>query len=79
MALSIPCAACGYRMQGNLVGVAFRQVVVDRNGHSFPVPDGLDEYVLCRTCAAYFERGFGELVARAQARQADTAARGAAS
>lgn len=77
MALSIPCAACGYRMQGNLVGVTFRQLVVDGNGRTFPVPDGLDEYVLCRTCAAYFERGFGELVAQAMARQADTAARGA--
>lgn len=78
MALSIPCAACGYRMQGNLVGVTFRQFVVDPGGRSFPVPDGQDQYVLCRTCAAYFERGFGELVDQALARQAHIAARGAA-
>jgi hypothetical protein len=66
-------------MQGNLVGVTFRQLVVDAGGRSFPVPDGLQQYVLCRTCAAYFERGFGALVDEALARQADTAARGAAS
>lgn len=78
MALSVPCAACGYRMQGNLVGVTFRQFVVDAGGRSFPVPDGQQQHVLCRTCAAYFERGFNELVDRALARQASTAARGAA-
>ena len=77
MARSIPCAACGYRMQGNLVGLTFRQLVVDEGGRSFPVPDGIDQYVLCRTCAAYFERGFGELVSQAMARQAETAERGA--
>lgn len=76
MALSIPCAACGYRMQGNLVGVTFRQFVVDRQGRTFPVPDGLDQYLFCRPCADYFERGFGQLVSRAMDRQADTAASG---
>ncbi|MDA0351567.1 MAG: hypothetical protein O3A10_05055 [Chloroflexi bacterium] len=79
MALSIPCAACGYRMQGNLVGVTFRPFVVDGQGRLFPVPDGLDQYLLCRTCARYFEHGFGELVGRAMARQADTAEHGALS
>jgi hypothetical protein len=65
-------------MQGNLVGVTFRQFVVDREGRSFPIPDGLDQYFLCRTCASYFERAFDELVARAMAWQADVAAGGGA-
>ena len=57
--------------------IKFRQFVVDRDGRRFPVPTGLDQYVLCRTCAVYFEYGFGELVDQALERQALTAERGA--
>ena len=78
MALLIPCAACGYRMQGNLVGVTFRQLVIDDRGRSFPVPDGIDQYFLCRTCAEYFEQGFNDLVTRALHWQANVAAGGGA-
>ena len=66
-------------MQGNLVGVTIRGLVIDPQGCLYPVPDGLSQYVLCRPCGEYFERGFGELTARAMMHQADTAANGAAS
>lgn len=77
MAFSIPCSACGYRMRGNLVGVTFRQFVLDGQDNLFPVPDGLNQYVLCRTCASYFERGFAILVDHATEQQARTEAEGA--
>jgi hypothetical protein len=77
MALSIPCAACGYRMQADLVGVTFKQFVVDNQGNAHAAPDGLNQYLLCRTCAEYFERAFADLEAIAVRRQAATAAQGA--
>ncbi len=76
MTLSIPCAACGYRMQSDLVGVTFKQFVIDNQGSSHAAPDGLDQYLLCRTCAEYFERAFADLEAIAVRRQAATAAQG---
>jgi hypothetical protein len=66
-------------MQGNLVGVTFRQFVVDKQGRPFPVPDGLDQHVLCRICAEYFEAAFNGLASRAAERQSARAARGGAS
>ena len=54
MVLSIPCAACGYRMQADLVGVTFKQFVIDNQGNSHAAPDGLVQHLLCRTCAEYF-------------------------
>jgi hypothetical protein len=77
MALSIPCAACGYRMQADLVGVTFKQFVIDNQGNSHAAPDGLVQHLLCRTCAEYFERAFADLEAIAVRRQAATAAQGA--
>jgi hypothetical protein len=76
MAFAIPCAACGYRMQGNLVGITFSDFVTDGMGRAVPVPDGQEQVLLCRTCGAYFERGFGMLVAQAAARQRQRAAMG---
>jgi hypothetical protein len=71
MVLSIPCAACAYRMQADLVGVTFKQFVIDNQGNSHAAPDGLVQYLLCRTCAEYFEQEF------AVRWQAATAAQGA--